>query len=379
MFFLSLAFTLTLATVSAFRITNFGTKVTVPLVKDKHDFHTRHYTTRGHGVVPLEDFMNAQYYGQVSVGTPPQDFKVVFDTGSSNLWIPSKKCGSPACYMHKSYVSADSSTYQANGTEFAIRYGSGDVKGFISKDIVTIGGIQIDTLFGETTEEPGMSFIMAKFDGLLGMGMPRIAVNGIMPPFYMLLDQLDRPMFSFWLGSPETGGSLTLGGMPDFVDEKDVTWIPVSRQAYWEVALDGMDFEGDVIQLGISSAVVDTGSSLIVMDDAEAERINNYIGAKKGGGFFGKGPYTVDCQRIDSLPHVTFHMGGKPFTLTGKEYTLEMKSPMGGGVTCASGFMGIKFPDHMKGMMILGDVFLRKYVSIYDTKENRVGLVLSTQ
>ncbi|RMD42310.1 hypothetical protein DV735_g2816, partial [Chaetothyriales sp. CBS 134920] len=319
--------------------------------------------------VPIENFLNAQYFSTVSLGTPAQEFKVVLDTGSSNLWVPSKSCGSIACYLHQKYDSDASSTYKRNGSEFGIRYGSGEVAGFISEDTLRIGDLSIkNQLFGEATSEPGLAFAFGRFDGILGLGYDSIAVNHIPPPFYNLVDQglLDEPVFAFYLGSTEDGTDsvVTFGGIDATAFSGKLIKIPLRRKAYWEVNLDAITFGKDTADLDNTGAVLDTGTSLIALPSTLAELLNKEIGAKKGF----NGQYTVDCRKRDSLPDLTFTLSGYDFTIGPHDYILEVQG------SCISAFMGMDFPSPVGPLAILGDAFLRRWYSVYDLGTDSVGL-----
>ncbi|CCH59222.1 hypothetical protein TBLA_0B03830 [Henningerozyma blattae CBS 6284] len=321
--------------------------------------------------VPLSNYMNAQYFADIKIGTPPQSFKVVLDTGSSNLWVPSKECGSLACYLHSKYNHDESSTYKANGSAFAIQYGSGSLEGYISQDVMEIGDLKITKQdFAEATSEPGISFAFGKFDGILGLAYDTIAVNRVVPPVYNAINQglLDEPKFAFYLGdaskSKDNGGEAVFGGIDETKFEGDITWLPVRRKAYWEVKLEGLGLGEEYTELENHGAAIDTGTSLITLPSGLAEIINSEIGAKKGW----TGQYTIECDKRASLPDMTFTFDGYNFTISPYDYTLEVSG------SCISAITPMDFPEPVGPMAIIGDAFLRKYYSVYDLGNDAVGL-----
>ncbi|KAL2171778.1 hypothetical protein VTG60DRAFT_1776 [Thermothelomyces hinnuleus] len=322
---------------------------------------------KGNHPVPISNFMNAQYFSEITIGTPPQSFKVVLDTGSSNLWVPSVECGSIACYLHSKYDSSASSTYKKNGTSFEIRYGSGSLSGFVSQDTVSIGDITIQGQdFAEATSEPGLAFAFGRFDGILGLGYDRISVNGIVPPFYKMVEQklIDEPVFAFYLAGTKGQSEVVFGGVDHDKYKGKITTIPLRRKAYWEVDFDAISYGDDTAELENTGIILDTGTSLIALPSQLAEMLNAQIGAKKSY----TGQYTIDCNKRDSLKDVTFNLAGYNFTLGPYDYVLEVQG------SCISTFMGMDFPAPTGPLAILGDAFLRRYYSIYDLGADTVGL-----
>lgn len=191
--------------------------------------------------------------------------------------MPSSGCSSIACYLHSKYDSSASSTFKKNGSDFAIRYGSGSLEGFVSQDVVTIGDLKIkDQDFAEATNEPGLAFAFGRFDGILGLGFDTISVNKIVPPFYNLLNQgsLDEPVFSFYLGDSTKEGDeseATFGGIDKAHYTGELVKIPLRRKAYWEVDFDAVAFGDNVAELENTGVILDTGTSLIALPSTMAE------------------------------------------------------------------------------------------------------------
>nr|AFX73040.1 preprofigain A [Ficus carica] len=263
------------------------------------EFH--HLGNSDEDIVLLKNYLDAQYYGEIGIGSPVQNFTVIFDTGSSNLWVPSAKCYfSLACYFHSRYKSSKSTTYTSIGKSCEINYGSGSISGFFSQDNVQVGDVVVkDQVFIEATREGSLSFLLAKFDGILGLGFQEISVGNVTPVWYNMVQQdlVSDEVFSFWLNrdpTAEVGGEIIFGG----VDEKHFkgkhTYVPVTKKGYWQIEM-GDIFVGNQstgVCEGGCAAVVDSGTSLLAGPTTVVTEINHAIGAK--------GVVSTECKLIVS-------------------------------------------------------------------------------
>ncbi|OAY55155.1 aspartic proteinase [Manihot esculenta] len=239
-------------------------------------------------IISLKNYMDAQYFGEIGIGTPPQKFTVIFDTGSSNLWVPSSKCYfSLSCYFHSKYKSGHSSTSKENGKSAAIHYGTGAISGFFTRDHVKVGSLVVkDQDFIEATKEPSLTFLVSKFDGILGLGFEEISVGKAVPVWYNMVNQglVKEPVFSFWFNrnaDEYEGGEIVFGGMDPYHYKGEHTYVPVTQKGYWQFNMGDVLIDGKTT--GICSrgcaAIADSGTSLLAGPTGIIAEVNRAIGA----------------------------------------------------------------------------------------------------
>ncbi|NXL34042.1 CATEB protein, partial [Glaucidium brasilianum] len=321
----------------------------------------------------LYDYMNAQYYGVVNVGTPPQRFTVVFDTGSSNFWVPSAYCISEACRVHQKFKSFLSDSYEHGGEAFSLQYGTGQLLGIAGKDTLQISNISIKGQdFGESVFEPGTTFALAHFDGVLGLGYPSLAVGNALPVFDSIMNQqlVEEPVFSFYLkrgDDTENGGELILGGIDHSLYKGSIHWVPVTEKSYWQIHLNSIKIQGRVVFCSHGcEAIVDSGTSLITGPSSQIRRLQEYIGASPSH----TGEFLVDCRRLSSLPHISFTIGHHEYKLTAEQYVIKSIEDQ---TFCMSGFQSLDITTRSGPLWILGDVFMSAFYCIFDRGNDRVG------
>jgi len=317
-----------------------------------------------------------QYYGLITVGTPPQEFRVVFDTASGQLILPNSKCDDDACKSHRSFQSAKSTTVKQIGwaddptkaiedsddrdTKSLTLLGA-DVSGEFIRDNICVGegskkicGVAD---FVGLTEENDDPFGALEFDGVLGLAPtgPDAKEFNVLQALLGQEKKADAGVFAMHLS--RRSGEVSFGGYDASRLQGEPLWAPVSVNGSWIIKVDDITVNGKSTNLcgkAGCQAMVDTGSSMLM---APGNILGNLVGQ-----------LNLD-DKCTKVPSLGFVVGGSTLEVLGEDYT--ERSEAGCDVSLATATESGKGP-----MLVLGYPLLQRYYTVFDMNKNRIGFAL---
>uniref|UniRef100_A0A0N4ZPI8 Peptidase A1 domain-containing protein n=1 Tax=Parastrongyloides trichosuri TaxID=131310 RepID=A0A0N4ZPI8_PARTI len=357
----------------------------------------------------VNDYDDLEYLGNITIGTPGQQFTVILDTGSSNLWIPDTTCGqggssdcpsycsdadfcqflcdSSCCSSMKAsksncdgknkFDSSKSSTYVKNGQSWTIQYGSGDANGFLGQDTVTFvgsnGNLAIPkTVFGQA-QQISSDFANDPTDGILGLAFTSLAVDNVVPPIIAAINQglLNKPLFTVHLmhdggvnGNP--GGVFTYGDIDSTNCGPVIAYQKLSSATYWQFKIKSIAMGSASYATGWD-VISDTGTSLIAAPQSIADALASAASATYSEQ---DGAYLLSCSA--KIPDMTIVIGSNTYTIPAAKLIDDV------GLGNGQCFFGVFGMDIGMGLsFILGDPFIESYCNIFDIGNQRIGFAQS--
>jgi len=316
------------------------------------------------------------YFGKLSIGTPPQSFSVVFDTGSGNLMIPGDDCKSAACRSHDRFAQASSSSaHEVNcdgseipsGTdpdEVTITFGTGHITGRCLQDNICIGSLCALGAFIASTDESRHPFASFTFDGVLGLALANMAQGEQFSVMTQLQqgNELQKPLFSVFLSdSNKENSEITFGDVKPEHMASELFWVDViSPSGYWEVQIDDITLNNKPQNICKDCRVaVDTGTSQLAGPTDVIGELTRMLNVAQ------------DCSNYKSLPELGFVIGRHVLNLSPRDYVDKS------GQYCDVALMALNVPPPKGPLFVFGIPFLQKFFTVYDHANSRVGFAVA--
>ncbi|CCO36372.1 hypothetical protein BN14_10506 [Rhizoctonia solani AG-1 IB] len=316
---------------------------------------------------PLIDEQEQLWAGNITIGTPGQQFTIDFDTGSADLWVPSSKCSTTGCAPHPKYNPSKSSTSSKQEGFFNITYGDGSgASGPIYSDTVTVAGLSAACQYFSPVTLESAVFASNPSDGIMGLAFSSISQIGA-PTFIENLysqGKISAPTFAFRLAS--SGSELYLGGINHSKYTGSITWAALTNKTYWLT-------EGASSVNGVygykGPMIIDSGTTIIVGATSSVKHWWSHVPGSKPcdvKACNGTGFYTYPCA---DPPSVSFTFSGRDFPISPADFNLGAANKT--EMACVGAIVGAdNVPNNA---WVVGDTFMKNVYTVFDEANARVG------
>ncbi|KAF7376646.1 Acid protease [Mycena sanguinolenta] len=337
------------------------------------------------GIAQSLNFVNqggdSSYFGTVEIGTPPQSFNVILDTGSSDLWVADSSCvncdrGTPVYEFSQS-----SSFKQQSNNPIPISYGSGNVEGFLATESVSMGNFSLTGQGFLSVESVSEDLLSGSVSGIMGLAFSAIASTGVTPFWQGIIsdNQLAAPEMAFWLTrfrgktfkDEEPGGSFTLGGTNSSLYQGEIEFLSMagpSPPSFWLLGVSG---ESSALCQNLklaatgdnALAAIDTGTTLIGGPTTDVE---NFWAQIKGSGKIASMPGFFEFPCSTTL-NVSMAFGGSLWPIAPAD--LNLGSGTKDGSMCLGGIFDLTQGSNIEAnegnpSWVVGDTFLVRIAAI---------------
>ncbi|CAG9315465.1 CTSD_3 [Blepharisma stoltei] len=331
----------------------------------------------GYSSSVLSNYQNAQYYGTISLGTPPQNFSCLFDTGSTTVWVVEKGC--TTCHLcSNTFDPSASSTFQDLSEDLSIQYLKGYTAGQMSAETISIGD-------SSSVSAENYAFLLAndekdndgyRPDGLAGFAFDSLG-QGYPSLVSVLKNQgkIQNRQFAFflnWLGqSPKSNLMIDGYDLEKYSNDTEFTYVNLTSTDpfFWEILCDSVKFNENELNLQIP-VVIDTGTSFIYGPSRAVQAIQSELLSNH------ECEYELESGLVrcwknpkdHKYPIFELAINGKSYVLEPLQYFYE---------DSWSGYFYLPICPYEEESWLLGDVFIRNFYITFDMDNLRVGLARS--
>jgi hypothetical protein len=355
--------------------------------------------------VNLKDYYQFALIGQVSAGTPAQNFSVMFDLWSSDMSVvdvnavfDTEYCDSDsgcddqntALAAKNAYNASASSTSSTSTKKFRGSFEPGD-KGTVTKDTVTIGGISTTLSFGDLTQV-GNFLDWLPVDGTVGLSAVK-STNKISNVLTQLVPSLTSPVITIHVNRSFIDNSAWAASDAEIMFGSNAlpqcnanNWATISLASKIQVELGNANAtsvsitDTSTVNGVCNNAVTQTSHPFIVVDGFNMLHVSVQameVLKKATGATFNTGVkwYTVDCTQLDSIPTVSIGLSdGNSIVLSARDYVVDLS------MTKYNVCVLWAYGDYDEGALFyqavpipLGQLWLNRHCISYDISANTLS------